>query len=122
MKTLVVLDGMSGSSSRKEYLKIECWEDFDKQFGFKSPGFHGIGVVNASDITLDDEYYECMSICVENNPALRSEIKWCDYVQRLDKTSASNLKALLHATRPSRMVSLAMSHNMLKSVAILCAD
>jgi hypothetical protein len=76
--------------------------------------------VNTDDITLDDEYYECMSICVENNPAMRSEAKWCDYVQRLEKITASDLKALLHATRPSRMVSLLMSYNMQKSVAILC--
>ena len=31
-----------GQSKKKEYLKLPFWEEFDKEFQFAAPGFHGV--------------------------------------------------------------------------------
>ena len=91
-----------GSGVKRQYLNAGFWADFFVAFGFKNPGFYGLKDVDAAEVTLNDEYFEVMSVCNSENPTVRSEDPLCDYHKNLKDITEPNLIALFHASVHSR--------------------
>ena len=110
----------SGSGVKRQCLNAGFWADFFVAFGFKNPGFYGLKDVDAAEVTLNDEYFEVMSVCNSENPTVRSEDPLCDYHKNLKDITEPNLIALFHASVHSRLVTLKMAYKMQMSLAKLC--
>ena len=110
----------SSSSKKRVYLNTEFWSKFFKSFDFRKEGFTGLDVVAAEDLEYDDEYFEVLQLANNDNPAIRSEVQWCEYVERITEISEASLIGLFHASTMSRYITQKMSWAMQRSLCKLC--